>query len=218
MKKRYMILAAASLGMILTVSVPSALAYFTTYVSAVGEKEVVIRDMTVIKEPEVEGTTKSIVISADEDSEPVFVRVQSFVPEDFSVTYEGQGWSKKDPDDGWIYYADPIDHGEQAGELRATMTGLPSDLEVGDTFNFVVVYEYTPVLYKEADEAWTPEEIADACEFRGEAVNGIRKMACWNKKVQNTGTASSVVTPADGGDTGSDTGEGDGTETGGNNG
>ena len=229
MKKHFIFIAAVAVAMVLGASIPDALAYFTTYVSAKGSKEVVLKERTTIEEPEVEGTTKSIQIKADEDSEPVFVRVQTFVPEGYSVNYEGSGWTEKD---GWIYYDTPIDHGKETSVLKATVDGVPDDVKVGDNFNVIVVYEYTPVLYKDADEPWTEQETKEKCEFNGEPnESGMRMVACWNKKVHVNGTSSSEIEPGDNGNTnpsggeggtepgtGNDTGNGDGTETGGGNG
>jgi len=203
MKKRNVILGTAAVILVLTASVPSSLAYFTTYVSAKGEQEVVLQDDTRITES-VTGHTKSITITADEKSEPVYVRAKAFGPDGYTLTYSGNGWTSGE-DDFW-YYATPISKGASAETLNVAISGIPSTAQVGDNFNVIVIYEYTPELFKEE--------------------NGVTvSYADWTKKVTYSGTSESEIDPANptnpssGTDTGSTTDEGGaGTETGGGNG
>lgn len=220
MKNRSMIFAAVGVALLLTASVPNALAYFTTYVTAKGEKEVVLKDRTTIDEPEFSNFMKTVKITADADSEPVFVRARAYKPEDVGILYvDGSGkWSYKD--DGWCYYADPISKGASAEEFNikigtlkqnespmdqtglsvigkepadGTIYNIPGTGKDGDNFNVVVVYEYTPVLYDDDGVAY----------------------ADWTKKVE---PMNGNTSGGNGEGTGDDTGNGDGTETGGGNG
>ena len=226
MKNRFMILAAAGVALVLTASVPSALAYFTTYVSAKGEKEVVLKDRTTIDEPEFSNFMKTVKITADEDSEPVFVRARAYKPEDIGILYVDDSGTWRYDNDGWCYYADPISKGKSAEEFNikigtlnenespmditgltvigkepadGTLYNIPGTGKDGDNFNVVVVYEYTPVLYDDDGNAY----------------------ADWTKKVEpmngNTSGGNGEGTGSGEG-TGDDTGNGDGTETGGGNG
>jgi len=176
MKKRNLILIGAAAVMILTASVPSALAYFTTYVSAKGMKDVVLGDRTTLEEPEPKNWTKVITIKADEDSEPVYVRANAFAPDDYTLTFSGEGWSQGE--EGWYYYSTPISKGGAAAALNVKIDkagGFDSE-DIGSNFNVVVVYEYTPVLYKED----TLEPYAD-----------------WTKRVEYHETVNSEVTEAE---------------------
>ena len=65
MKNRFMIFAAAAAVLLLTASISDASAYFTTYVTGRGEKEVVIKDRTTIEEPEFSNFMKTVKITAD---------------------------------------------------------------------------------------------------------------------------------------------------------
>lgn len=178
MKKRNLILAGIAAGMILTASVPSALAYFTTYVSAKGLKDVVLGDRTTLEEPEPTNWTKQITITADADSEPVYVRANAFAPDDYTLTFSGEGWSQGEG--GWYYFSTPISKGAKANTLNVTIgskkEGGFDKEDIGTNFNVIVVYEYTPVLYRED----TLEPYAD-----------------WSKSVEYHETVNSEVTEAE---------------------
>ena len=207
MKKRNIILTAAAVVLVLTAAVPSAFAYFTTYVSAIGKKTVNLQDTTDIQEA-IDVTTKNITITADQGSEPVFVRVRAFWPDGYTVTYNENSDSKWTQNGEWWEYADPIaDNGTttydtKTSSLSIKVTGTPSDVKVGDTFNLVVVYESTPVRYTE------------------DAAGNKTPVKNWDEEVTHyEQSSSSDVTPADSANPdGGNTGTGEGTETGGGNG
>ena len=145
MRKRILIPALAAFVMILTLSVPSALAYFTTYVRAQGMKEVKLTDHTELTEPQVVNKEKHVVITADPDSDPVWVRARAYAPENLQVYYTNTtGWTESESDDWW-YYNTSIKGGESTSELLVSIS-FPENAKDGDTFNVVVVYECTPVL------------------------------------------------------------------------
>ena len=184
MKNRFMIFAAAAAVLLLTASISDASAYFTTYVTGRGEKEVVIKDRTTIEEPEFSNFMKTVKITADENSEPVYVRARAYAPADFGVVYADTSGKWSFGNDGWCYYADPISKGGSAAEFNVkigtliensspmdltgltvigrdpasgTLYDIPGTGNDGDNFNVIVVYEYTPVLYKEdADGSLKP--------------------------------------------------------------
>lgn len=207
MKKRSLILAGIGVVMVLAASVPNALAYFTTYASAKGMKTVVLGERTEIKEPGFDNWTKHITIKAENPSEPVFIRAQAYAPDGIILVYKGTNWSTAPDEEGWYYYAEPIANGAAASQLDVQIrvrdeTGklVNPELKEGETLNVAVVYEYTPVLFKKAGESFTPAEVAEGCEFKGDAnESGMRMAACWKKSVTLSGTASSETVPSDGG-------------------
>ena len=153
MKKRNLILAGIAAVMILAASVPSALAYFTTYAEAVGKKTITLGEETSIKE-EFDQWEKKLTITAEQDSEPVYVRARAFIPEDIGldlVQSGGEGWSYN-TSDHWSYYRTPISgkpSPQSASVLKFKISTIPETVEIGDNFNVVIVYEYTPVQYEE---------------------------------------------------------------------
>lgn len=208
MKKRNIILTAAAVVLVLTAAVPSAFAYFTTYVSAIGKKTVNLQDKTDIQE-EIVVTTKNITITADQGSEPVFVRARAFWPEGYTVEYNKKVTGSKWTQNGdWWEYADPIaDNGtgtyrKTTDPLTIDVTAYPATVKVGDTFNLVVVYESTPARYTE------------------DAAGNKTPVKNWDEGVTHyEQSSSSDVTPADSANPdGGNTGTGEGTETGGGNG
>ena len=174
MKKHNVILGIAAAVMVLTAAVPNALAYFTTYVSARGSQEVVLRDETRVQES-VKGNVKSITITSDPNSEPVYVRAKAFAPNGYTLTFTGTGWTTEGDAEGWHYYEDTISKGGSAETLDVKFT-IPEGTKVGDTFNVIVIYEYTPELFREEN---------------GELVS----YADWSKKVTYSGTSESEVVP-----------------------
>ena len=95
MRKNHKILALLAVAMLLIVSVPSALSYFSTYTSAKGSRKLNIGNETEIYE-KVEGNTKKIQITADKDSGDIYVRVKVFMPElsflDTTQKPSGEKW------------------------------------------------------------------------------------------------------------------------------
>ena len=202
MKKRNLILSGIAVLMILVASVPSALAYFTTYVYAEGKKKVVLGDRTTIQEPAVDEWVKQIQITADESSEPVYVRAKAFAPDDYVLSYEDSTDWQPGSDDGFWYYKNPISKGQTTDILKVHIKmkdgTKPSAGTEGETFNVVVVYEYTPVLYKEDKDG------------------NLVPYADWTKavtpgpKVNQSSTTPTQSDPASGSGTGTETGGGNG--------
>lgn len=180
MKRKYLKnktfwLGAAAIVLAGSVSVQSAMAYFTTYVKAKGGYEITLGSQTEIEE-DVKDMTKEIKISNTGETD-CYVRVKVFCGSQIEISYAGavddKGnayWTKGD--DGYWYYKDILPAGGTSEVLQAKIT-LPEDYK--DSFNVIVVQECTPVQYKE-----------DGTPY-----------ADWNAKV-DTKTDIGVADPADG--------------------
>ena len=178
MKKRNIFLAVLSAGLILTASIGSAWAYFTTYVEAEGGYTISLGDETTVEE-DFSAWMKSLVITSTEDSEPVYVRAKAFSGDAYPLTYsDGKAFNKEDPKDnhhddgvwsdkngswmpnadGYYYYSKIIYGGGKTNELQVKIETVPSEVTEKE-FNVVVIYETTPVQYKEDGKAFRPDEI-----------------------------------------------------------
>ncbi len=151
MKKRTLLLLALAVIMVTSVSVPQAAAYFTTYTEAQGGYQVTIEPATV--EERFYNWTKHVSVTNAEDGQPVYVRARAFAGSQFHLQYSGDGWSYN-PDDGYYYYADPLGPGESANELLVHIDNIPLDPGDNDSFNVIVVYEYTHVKYDSEDNPY----------------------------------------------------------------
>ena len=152
MKGKYnLLLGILAVCLILSAGIGSATAYFTTYSTAEGGQLLDLGDSTKIEE-QVSNWTKHLKISSDKESEPVFVRARAICGSQYALVYSGgDGWS--DGGDGWWYYG-PILYAEGSTTvLDVKIENIPEDAKEGDSFNVVVYYQSTPVLY---DENGTP--------------------------------------------------------------
>ena len=77
MKKKQIFLGFLAAGLVMSSSVGSAWAYFTTYVEARGGEVISLGDETSVTE-EFSQWTKHIRITSDADSKPVYVRAKAF--------------------------------------------------------------------------------------------------------------------------------------------
>ena len=157
MKKRRIFLLLLVAALIFCVSVPSALAYFTTQTKAKGGYTVPDRYITEVEES-FHDWTKDISIVNAEGSGPVFIRARAYAGSGYGIAYRSDGnWY--DGGDGWWYYR-PILYaqtrdengalvGGTASGLSVTVSNIPDEPRVGENFNVVVVYESTPVQYDE---------------------------------------------------------------------
>ncbi len=137
-KKVWLTAAAAVLAAGLTL--PGAMAYFTTYASAGGGAALSLGHSTEIEE-NFENWTKDIVIT-NTGNVDCYVRVKVLAGSQFTIDFSGDGWS--DGEDGYWYYANSIAPDEATGSLLAAIT-LPEDFM--EDFNVAVVQECTPVQY-----------------------------------------------------------------------
>ena len=149
MKKSRWILPAVAAVLTLGVTLHTSLAYFTTYATARGVRSIALE--TQQTPPTVTETvsdwTKHVVIHAGSGAAPVFVRAKAFSSE--TLTVDGNGKWKLNESDGFYYYSDPIsDNGAKYDASTAALDlkiTPPSDTDVqtGEQFDVIVVYEYT---------------------------------------------------------------------------
>lgn len=171
MKKSKILLTVLAFSMVLGLSIGSAMAYFTTFVTAKGGVTIRLGDHTTITEPEVTDWTKHIVIHND-GPDACYVRAKAFAGSTLKLTYtdlSGGLWT--DGGDGYWYYdfdgetkgVQPVPAGEDTQELLVKIDGIPTDEDVKkgkEDFNVVVVYESVPALYDESGSPyadWTQE-------------------------------------------------------------
>ena len=134
--------------LVLLISIPSTLAYFSAYKTSTSSHALKLGESSTIIENKVESGEKQLVITADEDSGPIFVRAKAFAPEGVTLSYEGENWSAGE--ESFYYYSEVIQKGESTSTLYVKMTDLP---EEGEEFHVVVVYEATPAVYENGN--WT---------------------------------------------------------------
>ena len=141
MRKTKLIMLMVMVIAVLDITVNETLAYFTTYTRVKGSAELSLQESTRIKEEDVDGG-KHVVITAADDSDPIFVRVKAIAIEEVlsQLVYSGERWSEED-EDGWRYYELPLNGGESA----TIDINLKEDAELDlDKFNLIVVYEFIP--------------------------------------------------------------------------
>lgn len=146
MKKKTTYLAALSLVLVLSASVSSAWAYFTTNASARGGYRLRLGNVTEITE-EFDSWTKHVTVTNDAASGPVYIRVRAFAGSEYALIYDGAGWTPGT--DGYYYYDEIVAPGEGTGVLDIRITGVPEGITEAEEFNVAVVYESTPVQYDE---------------------------------------------------------------------
>ena len=162
MKKNNILLTALAAVLILSLSIGSALAYFTDWTDADGGETVHAGSYTTIEEPKVENWIKHIVIKNTSDDVCVFVRAKAYST--FNLTYSGSSWTAGSG--GYYYYGgegteillgpkgsvspDPSD---TAAELLVTITP-PEKPQTGDNFNVTVIYEAVQARYKDDGTAY----------------------------------------------------------------
>lgn len=148
MKKLYLSLASLAAVAVLGASLGVAWAYFTTYAEAKGGYLLRLGSETRIEE-EFTNWTKHLSVSNNEGSGPVYVRARAFCGSAYTLTYSSGSGKWRDGGDGFYYYDEILYGGQTADPLDVRIDGIPADgdLEDGDGFNVVVVYESTPVAY-----------------------------------------------------------------------
>jgi hypothetical protein len=164
MKRRTLILTIAAFVLIFGMSIGSAMAYFTTYVTAQGGKTIHLGSTTEVSEPQISDWTKHVVVTSDEGSQPVYVRAKAFAGSQYNLVYSSADGSWAPNDDGYYYYNNILNGGESTSELLVRIENVPEDT---DDFNVVVVYESTPVLYDTAGNPyadWSQSVILDSTE------------------------------------------------------
>lgn len=142
---------ALTLTAAMAAGVGTTFAYFTTHAEAVGGHTINLGDYTEITETFTDRTKHVVIRNQATDagqSIPVFIRVKAFSGSSNPLTYsEPDGLSNWTPAaDGYYYYTLPVAPGEETTQLDVKVT-FPENAAAGDSFNVVVVYESTPVLY-----------------------------------------------------------------------
>lgn len=159
MKKSILLGIAAAL-LILTADLESTGAYFTTYAEAGGGMRIDLGAETELRE-RFSVWTKHISVVSKENSEPVFVRVKAFCGSAYQLVYNDASSKWSLGDDGYYYYQDILYGGTATEELSVKiqaerdgiLSNLPADADPAD-FNVIVVYECTPVHYRENGEPY----------------------------------------------------------------
>lgn len=145
--KKAIILASAALALTGTLTVGSAMAYFTTYSTASGGVTMNMGFTETIPEETVDSEGKHVTIKNVGDYD-CFVRVKVFA--EVEVNYKaGAGWKFNEKDQYW-YYEKLLSAGESTEELLVTYEFPETpEGEEPEPFDIVVIQECTPVLYKE---------------------------------------------------------------------
>ena len=158
--KKSILLGIAAAALILTTDLESAGAYFTTYAEAGCGMRIDLGAETELQE-RFSVWTKHISIVSKEDSEPVFVRVKAFCGSAYQLVYSDASSKWSLGEDGYYYYQDILYGKETTEELSikiqteqdGILSNLPADANPAD-FNVIVVYECTPVRYRENGEPY----------------------------------------------------------------
>ena len=148
MKKKTAFLTAVAVLLVMAATIESAWAYFTTYAEAKGGYTLSLGDKTTVTE-EFSAWTKHVAITSTEDSEPVYIRVKAFCGSEYSLVFSDASGKWTPGEDGYYYYSDIVYGGGTTDELLVKIENVPEDVKDADSFNVVVVYESTPVLYRE---------------------------------------------------------------------
>ena len=127
---------------VMFMSIPKALAYFSTYTEASGTLSLRLKEIVGFKEVNVNGN-KHIVITASDDSDPIFIRVKIFADDAIlnvmSVDYDSSKWTY----DGEWYECSEV---MMAGETAVMDISVDTAVIELAQFNVVVIYEYIPAI------------------------------------------------------------------------
>lgn len=143
-----MILAAAALILLAGSAAGRAMAYFTTYVTAVGGKELDLGFTNTEIEEKVSAGEKRITIHNTGDYD-CYVRVKAFAGDQYTLTMGGSnaGWQEKD---GYYYWTEILPAKGSTDPEALVIKITPKETETAaESFNVIVVQECTPVPYDE---------------------------------------------------------------------
>ena len=146
--RRLSLLALVVVFLTLGAGMRGASAYFTTYVTVEGGHPVFLDIDTDIDE-KVSDWTKRLSVSCDVDSEPVYVRARAYCGSFLTLEYSDPEGKWTENSDGYYYYDLILGPGERTSELDVTVSDIPEDVTEGDGFHVIVIYETTPVLYRD---------------------------------------------------------------------
>ena len=151
--KKKICLTAAAVALLASLSVGTAMAYFTTYATAEGGVEIDLGFTETEINEEVVSGQKEIKLENTGDYD-CYVRLKALTGDAYkdSLVYsEPSGEGKWTPGpDGYYYYSDIVEPDGLTGQINvafklpeATLETIPAD------FNVIIIQENTPVLYKE---------------------------------------------------------------------
>lgn len=149
--KKPLVLAAAAIALTGSLTVGSAVAYFTTYATAQGGVTMNMGFTKTKPHEEVDENGKHVTISNVGDYD-CFVRVRAFAPVELSYNVPDGGWT--DGGDGYWYYNDVLQAGQTTEKELNITYKFPSGDQKPEEFNVVVIQECTPILYDEDGNAY----------------------------------------------------------------
>lgn len=144
--KKTLIMAAATLALTGTLSVGSAMAYFTSYSTAEGSVKINMGFTETVPHEEVDSGGKHVTIENTGDYD-CFVRVKAFAPVELTYSAPDGGWSEGE--DGYWYYDEILPAGQTTTKELNITYEFPEGKEKPEEFNVIVIQECSPVLYDE---------------------------------------------------------------------
>lgn len=159
MKRRNIALVAILVAMVLCAGISPAWSYFTDRSMATGGMKISVKPTTTIEENYHERVKDVVITNSSASDVDVFVRARVYAS--IAPTISGDGWSGPFDDEGnatsdataWYYYGSPdnltlVAPGDQTTTLKVALE-FPENATEDDEFNVIVVYESTPVQYRE---------------------------------------------------------------------
>jgi hypothetical protein len=149
MKRKWLILIAATLMIISSVAIKPAMAYFTDTVSTEKKLELKIGDGKLIPMKDtVENMIKKVSIS-NTGEYPVMVRAKALNPDNIGVEMAASdGWHIGDPENGedpkYYYYDAIVNPEESTNQLNLQIS---ADETVTEGFNVIIIQEAAKVIY-----------------------------------------------------------------------
>lgn len=172
MNKKNICLAAAALVTVVSLSVGSAMAYFSTYVVHSGAQEIDLEFSKTVIQEEIGAGVKKIKVQNVGDME-CFVRVRVVAGSEHAFRWSvanSAEWTSKE--DGYYYFDEALAPGGVTSQLLININ--TADLK--EEFNVIVIQENTPALYNENGEAyadWDRSKMVVTDKF-GESVSPLR--------------------------------------------
>jgi len=145
MKKNRILLTALAAVLVLSLSIGSALAYFTDWTNADGA-EVIHAGHTGEIDETFDRWIKHVTVKNTSADVSVYIRAKVFTT--YTVKCSGKNWDSVGKET-FTYYANPVGPGETAPDVLNVEITPPADKKDGDSFNVIVVYEAVPARYHE---------------------------------------------------------------------
>lgn len=156
--RKYYILPLLAVLMVLTLSVKSASAYFTTYVTAKGGRVLAFNPETEIDE-EYSAGMKTIRVRNTGDVD-VFVRLTYFYPSNVTVAPDKSSSAKWKHLGGAAYeYTEKVAPGASTEDFKLAIDLSGATAADIETFNVIVVYEFTPAFGDTPD--WNSKDVIE---------------------------------------------------------